>query len=116
MKWRKLGRIFQPTGNLDWAQSYAANPTPEHIEGDLFRIYFSSRDEKHRSSIGYIIVDLGAEGRVGEIPSEPVLRPGELGMFDDCGASIGCILRIGEARYFDYMGWNLEVTVCCENA
>ena len=116
MKWRKLGRIFQPSGDLDWARSHAANPTPEHIEGDIFRIYFSSRDRSNRSSIGYVVVDLAADGRVLEIPREPVLRPGELGMFDDCGASIGCILGIGDTRYLYYMGWNLAVTVPWKNA
>lgn len=116
MPWRKLGRIFQPSGELDWACSHAANPVPEHVEGDIFRIYFSARDGRNRSSIGYIIIDLAADGRVLEIPREPVLRPGDLGMFDDCGASIGCILRVGEARYLYYMGWNLAVTVPWKNA
>ena len=116
MKWRKLGRIFQPSGDLDWARSHAANPTPEHLEGDIFRIYFSSRDVNNRSSIGSIVVDLANDGRVLEVPREPVLRPGDLGMFDDCGASIGCILRIGDARYMYYMGWNLAVTVPWKNA
>ena len=116
MVWRKLGRIFQPSGDLDWARSHAANPTAEHVEGDIFRIYFSARDERNRSSIGYIVVDLAADGRVLEIPTEPVLRPGDLGMFDDCGASIGCVLRMGKARYLYYMGWNLAVTVPWKNA
>jgi hypothetical protein len=116
MIWRKLGRIFQPSGELDWARSHAANPIPEHVEGDIFRIYFSARDEKNRSSIGYIVVDLAADGRVLEIPSDPVLRPGDLGMFDDCGASAGCLLKIGDARYLYYMGWNLAVTVPWKNA
>jgi len=116
MAWRKLGRIFQPSGEFDWARSHAANPIPEHVEGDIFRIYFSARDEKNRSSIGYIVVDLAAHGRVLEVPSEPVLRPGDLGMFDDCGASIGCILKVGDKRYLYYMGWNLAVTVPWKNA
>jgi predicted GH43/DUF377 family glycosyl hydrolase len=116
MSWRKLGHIFEPSGELDWARSHAANPFPEHVEGDIFRIYFSSRDAKNRSSIGYVVVDLGNNGRILEVPREPVLRPGDLGMFDDCGASIGCIVRIGERRYLYYMGWNLAVTVPWKNA
>jgi predicted GH43/DUF377 family glycosyl hydrolase len=98
MNWRKLGKCFQPSGELEWARSHAANPISEHVKGDIFRIYFSAREEKNRSSIGYVVVDLDADGRVVEIPREPVLRPGDLGMFDDCGASIGCILRVGDAR------------------
>jgi predicted GH43/DUF377 family glycosyl hydrolase len=116
MKWRKLGKVFQPSGELDWARTHAANPTPEHIKGDIFRIYFSARDAKNRSSIGYVVVDLSDNARVLDVPSEPVLRPGDLGMFDDCGASIGCIVRMGSARYLYYMGWNLAVTVPWKNA
>lgn len=41
MAWRKLGRIFAPSGELDWSRSHAALPVPEWIEGDIFRIYFS---------------------------------------------------------------------------
>ena len=116
MRWRKLGRVFRPSGKLDWARSHAANPTPEHVEGDTFRIYFSARDANNRSSIGYVVVDLGDNIRVVEVPDEPVLGPGDLGMFDDCGASVGCILRVGEKRYLYYMGWNLAVTVPWKNA
>ncbi len=116
MKWRKLGRIFQPSGEFGWAKTHAANPVPEHLEGDIFRIYFSARDAKNRSSIGYVIVDLADTPRVLEVPPEPVLRPGDLGMFDDCGASIGCILQVGKDRYLYYMGWNLAVTVPWKNA
>lgn len=116
MMWRKIGKIYQPSGELDWARSHAANPIPEHVEGDIFRIYFSARDANNRSSIGYVVVDLAAGGRVLEVPREPVLRPGDLGMFDDCGASIGCILRVGDARHLYYMGWNLAVTVPWKNA
>src|SRR5437868_14927828 len=111
MKWRKLGKIFQPSGELDWARSHAANPTPEHIEGNIFRIYVSSRDAKNRSSIGYVVVDLGADGRIIEVPREAVLRAGDLGMLDDCGASSGCIVRIGDSRYRYCTGWNLAVNV-----
>lgn len=116
MKWRKLGKVFQPSGELDWARSHAANPFPEHIENNLFRVYFSTRDAQNRSSIGYVVLDLSANAKVLEVSDEPVLRPGELGMFDDCGVSIGCILSIGGVRYLYYMGWNLSVTVPWKNA
>lgn len=115
-RWKKLGRIYQPSGQLDWARSHAANPTPEHVEKDLYRIYFSTRDERNRSSIGYVVIDLKEPQNILSEAIEPVLGPGELGMFDDCGASIGCILPVGEKRYLYYMGWNLAVTVPWKNA
>lgn len=115
MVWRKLGRIFAPSGELDWSRTHAALAVPEWIEGDIFRIYFSSRDEKNRSSIGSVVVDLSEGGKVLDIPAEPILRPGARGMFDDCGVSIGSIVRAGDKRLLYYTGWNLAVTVPWKN-
>jgi predicted GH43/DUF377 family glycosyl hydrolase len=115
VRWQKLGHVFRPSGELVWARSHAANPIAEYINGDRFRIYFSARDEKNRSSIGSIEIDLNEPTRILAEPTEPVLGPGDLGMFDDCGVSIGCILPVGEARYLYYMGWNLAVTVPWKN-
>lgn len=115
MRWKRLGLVYRPSGELTWARSHAANPVAEHIAGDRFRIYFSARDEKNRSSIGTVVIDLNEPTRVLEVGPTPVLGPGDLGMFDDCGASIGCILTVGGARYLYYMGWNLAVTVPWKN-
>ena len=116
MTWRKFGRVFSPSGEFAWARSHAANPTPEYLGDDRFRIYFSARDSTNRSSIGYILLELKDNPRVLEVPPEPILSPGDLAMFDDSGASIGCLLRVGETRYLYYMGWNLSVTVPWKNA
>lgn len=116
MKWRKLGRVFCPSGELSWARTHAANPTPEHIHEDIFRIYFSARDAKNRSSIGNILVELKDTMRVLDVATEPSLAPGDLAMFDDSGASIGCLLRVSQVRYLYYMGWNLSITVPWKNS
>lgn len=116
MRWRKLGHVYVPNGRLDWARSHAANPVAEHIEGDRFRIYFSTRDGENRSSIGVIEVDLKEPSRVLADSSEPILTPGDLAMFDNSGCSIGCIVPVGEKRYLYYMGWHLTVRVPWQNA
>ena len=116
MSWRKLGHIYAPDGSLPWARSYAANPVAEQIDGDLYRIYFSSRDEKNRSSIGYVEIDIRKPGQVLDIARQPVLAPGDLAMFDDSGASIGCIVPVGKRRFLYYMGWHLTVSVPWQNA
>ncbi|ACC40767.1 mmar_2318 family lipooligosaccharide biosynthesis protein [Mycobacterium marinum] len=116
MPWRKLGRIFVPSGELDWARTHASQPVAEWVDGDIFRIYFSTRDDQNRSSIGSVVVDLAAGGKVLEISPEPVLGPGALGMFDDCGVSMGSIVPVGDTRFLYYMGWNLAVTVPWKNA
>jgi hypothetical protein len=116
MTWSKLGHIYAPDGSLPWARSYAANPVGEHIEGDLFRIYFSTRDEKNRSSVGFIELDITNPGKILRIADQPALTPGDLAMFDDSGASIGCIVKAGDKRFLYYMGWHLTVSVPWQNA
>jgi predicted GH43/DUF377 family glycosyl hydrolase len=116
MTWRKLGHVFAPDGTIPWMRAYAANPVAEPIGGDRFRIYFSSRDDRNRSSIGFIEIDMKDPTNILRTSQEPVLGPGELSMFDDSGASIGCIVPVGEKRYLYYMGWHLTVTVPWENA
>ena len=115
MKWKKLGHIYQPSGKLPWAQTHAANPVAEFEIDDIFRIYFSTRDKKNRSSIGYIVIDINRPRKIIEISTEPVLLPGDIGMPDDSGVSIGCIITVNGKRYLYYMGWNLSVTVPWRN-
>lgn len=114
-QWKKLGLIYKPSGRLPWARSHAANPVAEYLDGDLFRIYFSTRDEHNRSSIGRIVIDIHDPGNILEEAQEPLLAPGDIGMFDDSGVSIGCIVPVGQATYLYYMGWSLSVTVPWKN-
>lgn len=116
MSWLKLGHIYVPDGRLPWARAYAANPVAEQLDGDLYRIYFSTRDERNRSSVGYIEVDIRKPHQVLREFEVPVLAPGDLAMFDDSGTSIGCIVRIGSKRRLYYMGWHLTVTVPWQNS
>ena len=114
--WRKLGHIYAPDGSKPWMRSHAANPIADWLEGDRFRIYFSSRDERNRSSIGSVDIDLREPLKIVNEATEPVLSPGELAMFDDSGVSIGCVLTVGQKKYLYYMGWHLTVTVPWQNA
>lgn len=116
MRWKKLGRVYVPDGAAPWMQTHAANPVAEHRGGDNFRIYFSSRDQESRSSISFVEIDLNDPLNVTAVAKEPVLSPGDLGMFDDSGCSIGCIVKVGERRYLYYMGWHLTVRVPWQNA
>jgi hypothetical protein len=116
VSWRKLGQLFVPDGSLPWARGYAANPVAERIEGDLYRIYFSSRDAENRSSIGFVEIDITNPFTILHVAEEPALRYGDLAMFDDSGASIGCIVPVNGRRHLYYMGWHLTVRVPWQNA
>lgn len=116
MKWKKLGLIFCPNNNYEWMISHAANPVAEYLEKDTFKIYFSCRDRKNRSSIGFIIINLNNPQQVIQISNQPVVQPGEIGTFDDSGVSMGCLTILDEKRYLYYLGWNLGVTVPWRNS
>lgn len=116
MRWRKLGRIFSPSNSSDWMRTHAAVPVAEHIEGDLFRVFFSSRDLAGRSHTGFVILDLNRPHEILEISSSPVLSPGSLGEFDDSGAMATWLTKSEGRNYLYYVGWNLGVTVPFRNA
>ena len=115
--WEKLGLIFCPDGRHPLMRSHATLPIAELIGGDIYRIYFSSRDDENRSRTFSVIVDLNRPIRIIEIILEPFLDIGELGGFDDSGAMLSWITDAGElGKYFYYAGWNLGVTVPFRNA
>ena len=115
-RWRKLGRLFCPSGDTDWMQSHAAVPIAEHLEGSLYRIYFSARDQSNRSYTGSIVMDILQPNKVLDISTTPILVPGELGEFDDSGAMATWLVSVGDTRYLYYIGWNLGVTVPFRNS
>src|SRR6266581_5686620 len=117
MRWRKLGQVFQPADNYPWMRSHASNPVAEHRGADVFRVYFSSRDEHNRSSIGWLEIDLRRPLEILQLAARPLVAPGPAGAFDDSGASMGCLVAAPDgARYLYYVGWNLGVTVPWRNS
>jgi hypothetical protein len=116
MRWKKLGHIFCSNGNSDWLYSHAMIPIAQQVEGDLYRIYFSSRDVHNRGHGGYLEVDMRAPLQVLRVSEKPVLQPGELGCFDDSGALPNSIVRVGQRTLLYYTGINLGVTVKIRNS
>jgi hypothetical protein len=114
--WWKLGCIWTTTPQSEWMVSHASNPVAEHLDGSIFRVYFSCRDANNVSSIAYFEFDINHPLEILRVSPEPVLGPGSLGAFDDSGVSIGCLVRKGNQRYLYYMGWNLGVTVPWRNS
>jgi len=116
MRWERLGRVFQPEGQRPWMKSHASNPVAEPLGGDHFRVYFGCRDEKNRSHVGSVVIELRDRARLMDVAAEPALGPGETGLFDDSGTSMGCLVHDGESAYLFYVGWNLAVTVPFRNS
>jgi len=113
--WINKGLIITPKKNLWWMQTHAMLPTYEHIKGNLYRIYFSGRNKENKSHIGFAVIELdGDKITVLEYSKEPVLKPGDLGCFDDSGVTPSCILKHKGNIYMYYIGWRPRSSVRME--
>ena len=106
MKWRKLGRIFCPSGQRPWMQSHAAVPSPLQLDGNLYRVYFGTRDAYNSSHIGYVEFDVRSPTKILRISHDYVLGPGPCGYFDDNGVYPGCIVENQERLLMYFLGRN----------
>jgi len=104
--WTKLGRIFEPHTIGPKLATHAANPLAVHLSGDVYRIFFSGRDNCKRSSVGYFDFDLAGRKIVGEC-SEPVFTHGAPETFFSHGVSVGCCYRVSGVSYILFMGWHI---------
>ena len=115
MKWEKLGLVYVPSGEQDWALTHAAVPIADQVSDDIFRIYFGARDINNSASVGYIEIDINRPHRILRESKLPVLSKGDLGTFDDSGVLPSWITTVNERKYLYYVGWNLGVTVPFRN-
>lgn len=111
VSWRKQGLLVIPRRELWWCRNYCMVPTPQHIKGSQYRIYFSGRDDQNRSHIGYVLWDAETPLEIINGPDEPVLSPGALGCFDDNGVTPSCVIQEGNETRLYYIGWNPGSTV-----
>lgn len=111
VKWKKLGLVIQPDRHYWWMQTHVMLPTPFYRGGSVIRVYFSGRNAANQSHIGYADVDFANGYQVICYSREPVLCPGELGCFDDCGVTPSCIIEADGEIYLYYIGWKQRSSV-----
>jgi predicted GH43/DUF377 family glycosyl hydrolase len=111
MKWIKIKHIFKAENHSDWMFSHGANPVFKELEDGTCRVFFTCRDKMSKSYIAYLDLDFENDFQIVNISKEPVLTPGELGLFDDSGVVMSCFQEIEGEEYLYYLGWNLKVTV-----
>lgn len=105
MRWSKRGVVLTAPAHLAWARSHAALPIVDPIEGARVHLYFSSRDDRNRASIGRANIDL--DSPAPEIEPQPVVGLGLPGAFDESGVTGGCLVIAGRKRFLYYSGWRL---------
>jgi len=104
--WNKLGKIFTPPSGIWWMHSYTMIPTVLKVEKDRYRVFFSGRNDRNHSHIGYFDFDPQRPFDILTVPEEPVLSPGELGCFDGDGVTPSCVVEQGGKQWLYYIGWN----------
>jgi predicted GH43/DUF377 family glycosyl hydrolase len=109
--WKKLGLIFNPSGEYDWIKTHAMMPVMDRIDSDHARIYFSARDDRNRSQGAFIEVDLNDPFKILSLSKQPVLKLGQLGAFDDSGIMPTSIVTNDGKKYLYYNGWTLGKNV-----
>jgi hypothetical protein len=104
--WKKLGQLYVPkaSGQHPKLVSHAANPLPIKLKGDIYRVFYSGRDECNRSSIGAIDVDI-AKCKVVNECYFPLFQHGPNGSFFADGVSIGNCYQVNGIQYMLFMGW-----------
>jgi len=115
-RWIKRGLIFEPPDNLGWMVSHAAVPFAIRIDRDLYRIYFTRRDNLNRSQIGFIETDIKKAKNILQTTNKPVLKFGEWGTFDESGAMSSWLVYYNKLLYLYYIGWNVGTTVPFRNS
>ena len=121
MRWKKHGKIFDPTQhNLPNNCSQFAQAPQALVFDDFVRIYFSTReiDQSNGKYISHIaFVDMQKDFRhIIRVSEKTVVPLGGLGCFDEHGIFPMSILRRGDAVYGYTCGWNRRVSVSVDTA
>ena len=121
MKWRKLGKIFDPTqvdlprGCVQFAQAPQAL-----VFADFVRVFFSTRSVeartgKYLSRVAFVDMDKSLR-HVLRVSDDVVIPLGELGSFDEHGIFPMSVVR-HEGRVYGYTcGWSRRASVSVETA
>ena len=116
MNWRKLGLIYQPSGERKWAKSHASVPIADHQFGDIYRIIFTSRDTSNRSHIGWFEINISDPMKILDESKDPLLAPGKLGAFDMDGVMASALVKLGDEKRLYYIGWNRAMGIPFRNS
>lgn len=111
MHWKKLGHVYGPAGDLNWAVHSALTPTPFVLNDATLRVYAGFRDAKGVSRIGWVDLDRNDLTQVQRVGRLPALDVGKPGRFDDNGIILGDIVQVdGRVRMY-YVGFQIVQNV-----
>ena len=121
MKWKKLGKIFDPTEHKLHNNCEAFAQSPQALLFDDFvRIYFSTREKdaqtgKFLSHVSYVDMNKRFD-RIIKVADHTVIDLGKLGSFDEHGIFPINILRYDNKIWAYTCGWSRRVSVSVETS
>ncbi len=119
MRWRKLGRIFDPTQHRlpNGCGQFAQSPQALVFD-DFVRVYFATRavdGGKFLSHVAFADFDKSLR-EIIRVNNRPVIELGGLGCFDEHGIFPMNVLRHDGLIYGYTCGWNRRVSVSVDTA
>jgi len=120
LKWKKLGRIFEPAKHKLSNNCFEFAQSPQTlIFDDFIRIYFSTREKdktgKYLSHISFIDIDKNFKGIIN-ISTDTVIELGGLGCFDEHGIFPMNVVRDKDKILAYTTGWNRKVSVSVDSS
>lgn len=118
MRWKKLGRVFDPACLADCGLAAALTPIARVLDASagLVRVFYSPRDGNNRSQVRSFDLDVSDPGSIRQMSTSALLNPGKTGAFDDAGVTLGSLVSANGRDYLFYTGWNLTVSVPFNNS
>lgn len=118
MRWRKLGRVFDPACLADCGLAAALTPVARVLDASegLVRVFYSPRDGNNRSQVRSFDFDVSDPGSIRQTSTSALLNPGKTGAFDDAGVTLGSLVSANGRDYLFYTGWNQTVSVPFNNS
>lgn len=120
MKWKKLGKIFDPRDHqlANSCEEFAQSPQTLVFD-DFVRIYFSTRQKeasgKFLSHVSYVDFDKDFQ-KILNVASDPIIEMGKLGCYDEHGIFPFHVFRENGKIYGYISGWTRRVSVSVETA
>lgn len=112
MKWKKLGLVYGPDGNMSWAKSHAMIPTPVQLNESVIRVFTTFCDEHGVGRPGFVDVAATDPLRVLKVSHSPLLDLGQPGTFDENGLLVCSVTPLSDGRMFMYyVGFELGTQI-----
>ena len=118
MKWKKLGKIFDPAEHKLSNNCFEYAQSPQTIVFDNYvRVYFSTREKdktgKYLSHVSFVDMDKEFK-KILRISNETVIPLGKLGCFDEHGIFPMNVVRSEDKILAYTTGWNRRVSVSAD--